>query len=42
MPFTARMERPQLHCGGSASKNGTWPLPFYNLHKLLPIDTSIA
>jgi hypothetical protein len=26
MPFTARIERPPLHRGGSASKKGTWPL----------------
>jgi len=24
---TARIERPQFHRGGSASKKGTWPLP---------------
>ena len=28
LPFTARIERPPLHRGGSASKKGTWPLPF--------------
>ena len=27
LPFTARIERPQLYRGGSASKKGTWPLP---------------
>jgi cyclic pyranopterin monophosphate synthase len=27
LPFTARIERPQFHRGGSASKKGTWPLP---------------
>ena len=27
LPFTARIERPPLHRGGSASKKGTWPLP---------------
>ena len=26
LPFTARIERPPLYCGGSASKKGTWPL----------------
>jgi hypothetical protein len=26
-PCTARIERPLLHRGGSASKKGTWPLP---------------
>jgi hypothetical protein len=26
LPFTARIERPPLHRGGSASKKGTWPL----------------
>ena len=26
LPFTARIERPLLHRGGSASKKGTWPL----------------
>jgi hypothetical protein len=25
LPFTARIERPLLHRGGSASKKGTWP-----------------
>ena len=28
LPSTARIERPPLHRGGSASKKGTWPLPF--------------
>ena len=27
LPFTARIERPLLYRGGSASKKGTWPLP---------------
>jgi hypothetical protein len=27
LPFIARIERPQFHRGGSASKKGTWPLP---------------
>ena len=27
LPFTARIERPPLYRGGSASKKGTWPLP---------------
>jgi len=27
LSFTARIERPPLHRGGSASKKGTWPLP---------------
>jgi hypothetical protein len=27
LPFTARIERPLFHRGGSASKKGTWPLP---------------
>jgi len=27
LPFTARIERPLLDRGGSASKKGTWPLP---------------
>ena len=26
LPFTARIERPLFHRGGSASKKGTWPL----------------
>jgi hypothetical protein len=26
LPFTALIERPLLHRGGSASKKGTWPL----------------
>ncbi|MGH7147327.1 MAG: hypothetical protein ACREIJ_05420, partial [Nitrospiraceae bacterium] len=26
LPFSARIERPPLHRGGSASKKGTWPL----------------
>ena len=26
LPFTARIERPLLYRGGSASKKGTWPL----------------
>ena len=32
LPFTARIERPLLRRGGSASKKGTWPLfphPFF-------------
>ena len=29
LPFTARIERPPLHRGGSASKKGTWPLPLH-------------
>jgi MarR family 2-MHQ and catechol resistance regulon transcriptional repressor len=31
LPFTARIERPPLHRGGSASKKGTWPLPSHLL-----------
>jgi len=27
LSFTARIERPLFHRGGSASKKGTWPLP---------------
>ena len=27
LSLTARIKRPQLHRGGSASKKGTWPLP---------------
>ncbi len=27
LPFTARIERPLFHRGGSASKKGAWPLP---------------
>ena len=26
LPFTARIERPRLHRGGSASKKGSWTL----------------
>ena len=28
LPFTARIERAQFHRARSASKKGTWPLPF--------------
>ena len=27
LPFSARIERPLFHRGGSASKKGAWPLP---------------
>jgi len=47
MPFTARIGRPPLHRGGSASKKGTWPLlyhpsataPLYVIS--WPLDTSV-
>src|SRR4029077_1018047 len=29
LDFTAHIERPLLHRGGSASKKGTWPLPLH-------------
>src|SRR6185295_10341292 len=38
LPFTARIKRPLLHRGGSASKKGTWslPFPFFSLDRGTP------
>jgi hypothetical protein len=42
LPFTARIERPRFHRGGSASKKGTWPLPLLIPNSLLLLKGSLV